>query len=571
MLLIAAERELARARRIWGSGGWVIPEEREALDWLALGRLLGWEVALASADRPAGAFAGQRWIVAALDPDWLSEEVVAQLGALLRAEPVVLIARAGASDGALARLAGAARSGERFAGRELRWRGPGAPSQQRARVDVDCERLSLAPGTEVWAALEGAPIAVARASGRGRVVTLGFHPSGARDADGVFTALAKRLLVWGALGPVAWLDLAGALVLRMDDPGGAQNVHCASWCHPKLDEAAWGEIGASLRRHRARLSIAYVAGWMDDGDASRGALRVDGRAVARRPGAVHPSPAVRYQDRAGNAPGTLHDYASEFRGIQQLRAAGLAEVELHGYTHMHPDGAVWASAPDRYEAVAWYRELGATARAALAAAPPERHPLALGLAAFERWFATRPAALVCPGDQWTDEVVERALDLGFELVSSYYLGLRDGARLCWAQHVCAPYLDLADPAWFAGELPVVGYFHDRDVVLHGTDWIEAQLERWEAAGARRFLDLRELGAALRLRLRAVEDAATPLALHVDEAVPGALVRPVPIDLRVGAGALPSQLRVWMGGRELSLEVDPIAPGVGRVLLQGSPC
>ena len=567
MLLIAAERELTPAQRIWGTGGWVVPEQREALDWLALGRLLGWEVSLANADRPAGALAGRRWIVAALDPDALSDEIVAQLGAVLRAEPVLLIARAGAAEGRLASLAGAARSGERFAGRELRWRGPGPPAQQRARVDVDCERLALAPGTEVWAELEGAPIAVARASGRGRVVTLGFHPSRARDADGAFTALAKRLLVWGALGPVAWLDLAGALVLRMDDPGGAQNVHSASWCHPKLGEAAWGEIGASLRRRRARLSIAYVAGWVDDGDAARGALRVDGCEVARRPGAVHPSPAVRYADLAGHAPGTVHDYASEFRGIQQLRAAGLAEVELHGYTHMHPDGAAWASAPDRYQAVAWYRELGAPARAVLAAAPPEQHPLALGLAAFERWFATRPAALVCPGDQWTDEVALRALDLGFELVSSYYLGLRDGARLCWAQHVCAPYLDLADPAWFAGELPVVGYFHDRDAVLHGTAWIEAQLERWEAAGTRRFLDLRELAAALRLRLRAVEDAATPLALHVGEAAPGALVRPVPIGLRAGASPLPSQLPVSMRGRELSLEVETLAPGVGRVLLQ----
>jgi hypothetical protein len=568
VLLIAAERELAPAGRVWGTGGWVVPEDREALDWLALGRLLGWEVAVASADRAAGALAGRRWIVAALDPDALSEDVVARLGALLREEPALLIARAGAAGGRLAGLAGAARSGERFAARELCWRGPGPPVQQRSRALVECERLSLSPEAEVWAELEGAPVAVARAAGRGRVVTLGFHPSAARDADGAFTALAKRILVWGALGPVAWLDLAGALVLRMDDPGGAQNVHSAGWSHPKLAEPAWRSIGASLRRRRARLSIAYVAGWVDDGDPARGALRVDGREVARRPGAVHPSPAVRYEDRAGHAPGTLHDYASEFRGIQQLRAAGLAEVELHGYTHMHPDGAAWASAPDRYEAVAWYRELGAPAREALAATPPERHPLALGLAAFERWFATRPAALVCPGDQWTDEVVERALALGFELVSSYYLGLRDGARLCWAQHVCAPYLDLPDPAWFAGELPVVGTFHDRDLALHGTAWLDAELERWQAAGARCCLDLRELASALRLRLRAFDDGASGLALRVAEAAQGTLVRPVPIGIRAGAGPLPSHLRVILGRGNRSLEVETVAPGVGRVRLPG---
>jgi hypothetical protein len=234
---------------------------------------------------------------------------------------------------------------------------------------------------------------------------------------------------------------------------------------------------------------------------------------------------------------------------------------------MHPDAGAWARAPDRYEATAWYRELGRAGSAALAGRSPAGHPLAVGVAAFERWFKTRPAALVCPGDEWTDEVLERALGLGLELVSSYYLALRHDARFCWAQHVCAPYLDLPDAAWFDAEVPVVATFHDRDVALHGAAWVEAWLERWAAAGATRLLDLRELAAALRLRLRLGASGAE-LSLHGAQ---GSLPRPVPVGLWAPERRLPARLRLERDGAESLLPVAELRPGLGLVLLPaGAP-
>ena len=50
--------------------------------------------------------------------------------------------------------------------------------------------------------------------------------------------------------------------------------------------------------------------------------------------------AARHTD--GLAPGAVHDYEAEYRGIQALRAQGLADVELHGYTHMYANPEVWA-------------------------------------------------------------------------------------------------------------------------------------------------------------------------------------------------------------------------------------
>src|SRR5713101_56685 len=77
--------------------------------------------------------------------------------------------------------------------------------------------------------------------------------------------------------PVAWHELERSLVLRMDDPGGAQNVYLRGWTYPKLTESEWGALGADLRRRNGRLSVCYVSGWVDDGDAARGTLEVGGR------------------------------------------------------------------------------------------------------------------------------------------------------------------------------------------------------------------------------------------------------------------------------------------------------
>jgi hypothetical protein len=353
---------------------------------------------------------------------------------------------------------------------------------------------SIAPGRDcaIWAALDGIPIIAARPIQHGIVATLAFHPSSARDLAGYFTALLRHLLIFGPTCAVQWLDLANTLILRMDDPGGAQNVHSRSWAHRKLDRAAWRELSEDLVSRGARLSVGYVSGWVDDGDASRGSLRLGTQALPRCAGEIYPSPLMEYRDLAGHQPGTVHNYADEFAGIQGLRRVGAGEVELHGYTHMHPDRARWVSAPDRYEDTRWYREFGAEAARFYLRLPLDRHPLYLGVRQIERWFSTRPTTLIFPGDQWTESSMEVALDLGLDLISSYYLALRHRNRFCWAIHVCAPYLDLPQLEWFDAELPVVGYFHDRDLAVMGTFWMREWLDQWIANGARNLMDFRQL-------------------------------------------------------------------------------
>lgn len=334
-----------------------------------------------------------------------------------------------------------------------------------------------------------------RKVGRGAIATLPFHPSEAREADGAVTARLTRLMIEHAPGPVAWFDWRGTVVLRMDDPGGAQNAWDSTWSYPKLDARQWAAIGRELKRRDARLSVFYVPGWVDDGDPARGSLTVGGRAVQRKPGAIHPSPLVSYTDTAGIAPGRVHDGRAEFAAIQTLRKAGLADVELHGFAHVNPDTAAWARAPDRYSSSGWFRELGRNEAAALARLSPARHPLVRGIAALKRQFGATPTTLVAPGDAFTEPAVERAARLGLRLISSYYTALRAGNRFAWCQNVCAPYLDTGSAKWLASGLPVVGYFHDKDVADHGVAWFTDALARWQRAGARRFIDFRTFAAA----------------------------------------------------------------------------
>jgi len=504
--LLVGPGQLPISSRVWGTGGWLFPEEREALDWLTLCRLLGWEVRIQRADEPTPPreSAASSCIVVACDPDALSDDYLAWLEAQLAKSPVLVIMRAATSQKTLSDLCTEAQAAP-VTGRALLWRGPGAEQKWHCRKPLAARPLRLTDDHHIWATLDGAPISVARRFRCGVIVALGFHPSEARDSDGAASALLQQLLISGSHVPAAWFDWRNTMVLRMDDPGGAQNVHSQSWSHRKLSEADWQAIGIELSRRNAKLSLAYIAGWVDDGDTARGKLLLNGSDVGERvAGAIYDSPLVVYDDLRGHAPGTRHDYTAEYRGIQKLSRAGLSEVELHGYTHMHPDTKQWADSGDRYQSVNWFRELGRDAARYLDSRDPGSHPLAQALARFKKYFAVKPTTLVAPGEAFDEAAQIKALDLGVELFGSYYLGIRYDNRFCWTQHVCSPYLNEPDGAWLDSGLPIVGYFHDRDLALNGIEWLSSALDRWQELGVERLIDYRELAASATRTLQVQE-------------------------------------------------------------------
>ncbi|HUG67549.1 MAG TPA: hypothetical protein VMM76_07345 [Pirellulaceae bacterium] len=65
-------------------------------------------------------------------------------------------------------------------------------------------------------------------------------------------------------------------------------------------------------------------------------------------------------------------------------------------------------------------------------------------------------------------------------------------------------MDQPNGEWLDSGLPVVGYFHDQELALQGVGWFTRYLDAWQEAGFRRFIDFRELAAALSLQLDVCE-------------------------------------------------------------------
>ncbi len=498
-LILTSFAEQMNAQLVLGTGGWIPPGEREALDWMTFIAMMGWKVKLQSPQSlQASDFEEEqiKWLILTGDPDMITGDIWEQLLFIGKIKKIVFITRAGKTTGWLSKRFGVQLSESRLYKDPIEYHRQGCSKQWKLRGVVRLPQLDINAGADKLAMIaDGCIVASADNSG-GKILFLSFHPSEARDAQPVFTALLKQLLIYESLYPVAWFDLENTLILRMDDPGSGQAVHDNSFCTTKLAEEEWSMIGQELSKRKARMSLAYVPAWVDDGNSSRGELEVAGQTVSRSPGNIYPSPLVKYSKAIGNGSRQVFDYTAEFRAIQNLRNRGLVEVELHGYTHMHPDRDAWKEATDKYENKMWFREFGKSSVDFINSLPKEEHPLLLGIEAFRNNFHSLPSTLIFPGEAFTHSVLEIAMKTTLKLVSSYYLGIRIGHQLCWNQHVCSPYLDLADAHWFDQELPVVGYFHDFDVSKHGINWFAQQLDAWQQAGANFFIDFRELTVIL---------------------------------------------------------------------------
>ncbi len=499
--IIAEPGELDADRRVWGSHDRSLPPQgREALDWLTLCRFQRRNIDLVHGSPPSDLLQQAECVIVARHPASIGPDDVAALEAALTSRPIVVIARAAPSGHPLQRLSGAVAEEVRSIEGAPRWVGPGPAREWSSRLRLSGDALRIGDGCVPWAFAGEAPLVVVREVGPGTIVTLAADPSEIRDSESSGTGLLAWLLRH-ALPDAGTLDLEGSLVLRMDDPGSAANVHLRGWAHRELGEAEWREVTTALKARDARMSACYVPGWIDDGDGERGELRVGGEVVERVPGGVHPAPLVTYRSRDGE----LHDYVAEAKGLIALKEGGAGGVEQHGFTHVRPPYSEWAAAPDRYGNVAWYREFERFEEAGELSCDllpdsgnnsQDADPISLGANVLQQHFEARPCTLTFPGQAGSDRATELALDAGFDLVATETLAIRHHDRFCWSAHVTSPGLEFPDPHLLETGLPVVATLHDRDIVLNGVEWLGRWLDEWVAAGARRVIDFGELARLL---------------------------------------------------------------------------
>ena len=153
---------------------------------------------------------------------------------------------------------------------------------------------------------------------------------------------ALRRAVTEAIGYSLTKSWTKTIVLTMDDMGNAQNSWLEHWHYPELSEAQIRHsIIEPLQAHHAILSLNIVPGFVDDAQHK-----------------IVPSWHQNFTDGFG----TKQDYVSTKKGLDEGVAAGVLEIESHGWTHMQPDltspPGPWWGAPlmDERAEMGWYRE-----------------------------------------------------------------------------------------------------------------------------------------------------------------------------------------------------------------------
>jgi hypothetical protein len=221
----------------------------------------------------------------------------------------------------------------RGAGPDLREQGPDIISLQRPQVEV--------AGARVLAEAGGmAQVTEREINPDTRAIWIGGDPDQMLLYQPVRTAL--RRAVTEAVGYSLTKSWSKTIILTMDDMGNAQNVWLEHWHYPELSaEQIRHSMIEPLKAHNAILSLNIVPGFVDDAQHR-----------------IVPTWHQQFTDQFG----TKQDYVSTKRGLDEGIAAGVLEIESHGWTHMQPDldskpGPWWGSPLMSERAdVGWYRE-----------------------------------------------------------------------------------------------------------------------------------------------------------------------------------------------------------------------
>jgi hypothetical protein len=216
---------------------------------------------------------------------------------------------------------------------DLREQGPAEIAMSRVQVDL-AEAHSLANAA-------GMPQITERDLGNDtRAIWIGGDVTQMLLYQPIRTAL--RRAVTEAIGYSLVKTWTNDIVLTMDDLGNAQNSWLEHWHYPALSQEQIRKYMIEpLKAHHAVLSINTVPGFVDD---------TKGRIVPT------------WQQQFTDGFGTKQDYVSTKKGLDEGIAAGVFEIESHGWTHMQPDltsdpGPWWGTPVDGERAeMGWYRE-----------------------------------------------------------------------------------------------------------------------------------------------------------------------------------------------------------------------
>lgn len=259
-------------------------------------------------------------------------------------------------------------------------------------------------------------------------------------------------------------DYAHRVILELDDWGTADKGFLSYWRYLEPNEEAIRQyLIEPLEHHHGVVSAMVDTGYVD-----RQSKRI-----------VSP-----WTQRFTDLYGLHQDYASTRKGLQEAVAAGVLDIESHGWTHMEPDlesspGAWWtADLAGEGSVDGWYSEFQDRRRDKDVPAVAQLYHMKRSLMEIQQDFGLQPLELKPGGDAWSksrfNNTAALAARVGFGLfhgdTSTYYLDhelVLDMANVVLDADTGYDQLPALHPErWpYHPDGPVILGFHDRDISL----------------------------------------------------------------------------------------------------------
>ena len=309
---------------------------------------------------------------------------------------------------------------------------------------------------------------------------------------------------WGMIN----VNLENTMVLRMDDPGTCERVYLKGWDTEILDKKDWQGIINLIKKYDSRLSVMYIPLWVDDGNLDNGRLYVKGKEITNRKGGeIYQSRDVKFVRNIGHDENRVYNYSEEFYALKDAVRSGWVEIEAHGLTHVDPDTDQWLAAKDRYDNIDWYHEFRHVCENRDVADAELSHIFSESAKKVEECFGVFPTAVTPSGHAQSENAETIAHAEGYKLFSSEYNSIKKNNLVIRNDKIKSIFFEAVSPdsSYVNAGYPVVGVFHDYDIVVRGLGWLEETINHWCESGINRFMTLRELSGYLCAFLSAHQD------------------------------------------------------------------
>ena len=265
--------------------------------------------------------------------------------------------------------------------------------QMQPTSEVDARLSVSARGAQVLVVQHDHPVLTVRQIGHDTsAIWIGAPRLKDLSDHNFWRRLFFRPLVW-SLGYLITpdVDYAHHLVLGLDDWGTADKGFLSYWRYPTLSEEVIRQhLIEPLAKRRAVIAANVITGYVD-----------------RKTKRILSPWNQRFTDRYG----VLQDYGSTQRGLKAAMAAGVLEIESHGWTHMQPDlnsppGPWWdADLDGEATTISWYEEFLDRRRGAEVPALTQLFHMKLSIDYLNEDFGKRPMTLRAGGGAWSRSYV----------------------------------------------------------------------------------------------------------------------------------------------------------------------